>query len=76
MTKKMSKKEFVEILDKAGMYFDNWGFDGILNLISIALSQQAKEDEKKGGFACAKEEKRQSYIIYEELSKRGYYGDM
>lgn len=40
---KMTCKEFKEVLEKSGMYFDVWGFEGILNIISLNEKRNAEE---------------------------------
>lgn len=42
--KKMTFKEFKQIFNDAGMDFDIWGYEGILNEISIAQNAMAEEN--------------------------------
>lgn len=73
MTKKMTLKEFKEILNNSGVNFDIRGYEGILNLISIAADFQAEEYKQKGNTVLAELEKEKSDFIYNTLENRGYY---
>lgn len=71
--KKMTAKEFKEILDKANIGFETFGYEGILNLISIAKNYQAKEYEQLGQKEMANWAQEDSDTIYNALDARGYY---
>ena len=68
--KKMTAKEFKEILTESGTDFDLYGFEGILNELSIYNEMMAKEYE---GEAPELVYKKISNKIYKALEKRGYY---
>lgn len=68
--KKMTLKEFKQIFNDAGMDFDIWGYEGILNLLMIAeqhLEQETESDLLK------KMHKDRGMYIYNSLKERGYY---
>ena len=70
--KAMTKKEFVAVLEKAGMYFDVYGYEGILNMIAL-YSKYASDLYELKSPAISKMYQHQDDVIYEELSSRGYY---
>ena len=68
--KKMTLKEFKQIFNNAGMDFDIWGYEGILNLLIIAeghLEQETESDLLKKVY----EDRRMN--IYNSLKERGHY---
>lgn len=68
--KKMTLKEFKQIFNDAGMDFDIWGYEGILNLLMIAelhLEQETESDLLK------KMHEDRGRYIYNSLKERGYY---
>lgn len=73
MAKKMTCKEFKETLEKSGMYFDIWGWEGILNQLSIYNKIQADQQAADGCMAAARDNKKRSDFFYETLTARGYY---
>lgn len=73
MKKTMTAKEFKAVLDNAGLDFGIYGYEGILNLVSIALDAQAEDMKANGRDAGAKGFKDSADKIYDELFKRGYY---
>lgn len=70
MNKKMTFKEFKEVLEKAETDFDVFGFEGILNIISLANKYMAEESTRP---YVKNMHKRISQTIYDELKERGYY---
>lgn len=48
MSKKMSAKEFKQVITDVYGDFECWGFEGMLNLIAIAESHLANEDRERG----------------------------
>lgn len=70
MEKKMTFKEFKEILEKAETDFEVFGFEGILNIISLANKYMSEESTRP---YVKNMHKRISDTIYNELRKRGYY---
>ena len=77
---KMTAKEFKKVLEVAGMDFDIWGYEGILNIVSIHLERSAKDEMirykntgDKGWKACAESDRKKSDSIYESLKSKGYY---
>lgn len=73
MKKTMTAKEFKAVLDKAGITFDIYGFEGILNIVSIGLNAEADTMKARGFDAGAKGYKEMSDKVFDELDKRGYY---
>lgn len=71
--KKMTAKDFKKIIDDAELYFDCWGYEGILNILAIFEDQQSKEELEKGHTAYAASLKRISDKIYDALCARGWY---
>lgn len=70
--KKVNSKEFKEVLTDSGLNFDIFGYDGILNLISIYLEMDSvKYIETSPEFA--EYEHNNSDKIYHYLKDRGYY---
>ena len=83
MAKKMTKKEFFEVLDNAhcvGM--DD--FEGILNCLVRFLYAEANDDEQRAKNAkdeetkalytrCSSYRNQEAHDIFEALDKRGYY---
>lgn len=68
--KKMTSKEFKKIFNDAGMDFDIWGYEGILNMLVMAevyLENETDNDVLKKMHA----ERRMR--IYNSLKERGYY---
>lgn len=72
---KMSCKEFKEAINKSGMDFNIWGFEGILNILSSYYYQTAEEYKKEGKEFMAKCNLRRANILLSILEERGYYND-
>ena len=73
--KKMTCKEFKEALDNAGMYFDVWGWEGILNMLSAYNGYTAREALGLNCDVAARHDQKISDKMYETLAARGYYND-
>lgn len=71
--KKMTQKEFKEILEQAGISLEVYGWDGILNLISMVKNYQAEEYKAKGQTTLSDMTMEESDTIYRALLSRGYY---
>ena len=71
--RKITAKEFKEILTDSGVNFEIFGFEGILNELTIYNEMMAKKYE---GRTPEKAYKNISNKIYEALEKRGYYDDI
>lgn len=71
--KKMTAKEFKQVLTDAGMNFEIWGWEGILNIISIHEDRNSNEMREKGLMAGADGCHRRADSIYNVLKARGYY---
>ena len=71
--RKMTAKEFKEALNNAGVSFDVFGFEGILNTLSIAYAKDSEEYSIKGLKAAAAVTYEQSKKLYYILNERGYY---
>ena len=68
--KKMTLKEFKQIFNDAGMDFDIWGYEGILNEIAIAQNAMAEETEHD---ALKEMYYDRSRFINAKLKERGHY---
>lgn len=75
MAKKMTCKEFKQILAEAGTDFESMGWEGILNSISGWYAKCGEDMEKVHLDAGAKRFHDQSRSIYKALESRGYYDD-
>lgn len=82
---KMTAKEFVNVLTESGLDFEVYGYEGVLNMLSIYLSHEADEyenramiarqkgDDNVGLLSLKKTCQAESDFLYDTLSKRGYY---
>ena len=73
MKKTMTAKEFKAVLENAGITLDVYGYEGILNLVSMALESQADNMKNNGLNAGAKGYRDSAISIFLELDKRGFY---
>ena len=73
MAKKMTQKEFKAALEKAGMHWENWGFEGILNMIAVGCIHEEKDYLAHGMEAGAGMMRRRINAINEVLNDRGYF---
>lgn len=75
MSKKQikTKKEFYEILEKAGMCESIFDFASILNLLCIHYKTQSEIEMRNGNKFIAEDYERRGEIIFEELLQRGIY---
>lgn len=73
MSKKMTKKEFTDVLRLAGMDFNYLGYEGVLNLIALARTYTAQESKKHGCEYIAKKDIQSRDIITGVLDGRGYF---
>lgn len=71
--KAMTNKEFWGILEEAGYGKDFWGYEGLLNIISIHDSMQAEKCREDGCNAAAGASQRRADVIFDALVARGYY---
>lgn len=69
----MTVKEFKEALNTAGVDFDVYGFDGILNTLSIKYAYDSEEYSIKGLKAAATNTYEIFKKLYDILNERGYY---
>ena len=69
----MTNKEFKKILKDAGIDFNVYGYEGILNKLSILSDYKRREYKEKGNEVLAKFEYDSGNVIYEALANRGYY---
>ena len=77
--KKMTQKEFKRILEDADVNIENWGYEGILNIIAGYNNFLADEAEKRAGNGCgniANRMRTSAAIITAELDKIGYYNNI
>lgn len=72
--KKMSNKEFKQILNDSGLDTKIWGYDSILNMVVRCLYNDAKNSEERGFKLSAEHDRERANKIFDELEKRGYYG--
>lgn len=73
MAKKMTAKKFWEVLEGAGYDKEIWGYEGILNIISIHETQKEREALKVGFDAAASESRRRADYIYDALDELDFY---
>lgn len=73
--KKMNAKEFKEALNKAGFDMDIYGYEGILNMITSQLYNDANEMDARRNNVLANLSRKQANILYNILKERGYYND-
>lgn len=73
--KKMTNKEFKEALDKAGYAFEVYGYEGILNMISLNSKRSAKELDEAHMNAAARSEREKADALFNILNERGYYNE-
>lgn len=71
--KKLTNKEFKQILTDCGLDFSIWGYDGVLNMVVICLYHDAREERKNGYDLAADVDIERANKLYDELHKRGYY---
>ncbi len=71
--KKMTTKEFKEVLKAAHIDFDFIGWEGILVIISNHYYNTAKEFEEKNLKYGADDYKKNASKIHEILEERGYF---
>lgn len=73
MGEKMTSKEFENILTACGMTFEAYGYDGVLNMLSLCMDYSAEYSQSRGHEAAAKVYEDRARMIYACLSSRGYY---
>ena len=73
--KKMTNKEFKQILENAGVRFEILGYEGVLNEMSGRYRQLANELESRGYASAALKFRESADIIYDALDARGVYDD-
>lgn len=71
--KKMTTKEFKEVLKAAHIDFDFIGWEGILVMISNHYFTTAKEFDKKNLKSGAEAYRKNASKIHEILEERGYF---
>lgn len=71
--KSISNAEFKSILTAAGLDFSIWGYGGILNELLAYADAYGDKMQDKGREAMARRAHEISDVIYNELSRRGYY---
>ena len=71
--KKMTTKEFKEILASADIDFDVFGWEGLLCMISNNEYHNYEDMKSKGLMAGANARKRSFKTIHDALEKRGYF---
>ena len=71
--KKMTSKEFKKVFEDAGFDFEVWGYEGILDLVAVAVRSQAIEAENRGAVTVPKRCRERADYIENTLRERGYY---
>lgn len=74
MKTKLSHKDFEKILTSAGITFDFWGYEGILNIISLYQRDQERKCNKAGLGKAAEDCRKRYEKIESALLSRGYNG--
>lgn len=72
----MGSRKFWEVLEESGMYKENWGYEGILNIIILCERKEAKECEECGLYESANTHHKRADFLYRYLEKLGYYSDI
>lgn len=74
--KAMTLKQFKQVLEDAGLNFEVWGWEGILNMISGYNDYLAEQALRIGGMSYAyTHSKEAADKIFKALEERGYYDD-
>lgn len=73
MKKRMNETEFKEALTLAGVDFEIYGYEGVLNALSMFYDYEAKEYFNRGCEAAGNCEKEISNKLYGTLCTIGYY---
>lgn len=75
--KKMTNKEFKRVFTECYGDFEIWGYDGLLNIVCLALSYRIKNLKESNAdmtsLIAREEERRQK--IWEYLKENGYFED-
>ena len=66
--RRMGEKKFWKVLESINVCKDCHGYEGILNLLSIAYGAMEKESKY-----CADDYRQRADALYEYLEKSGYY---
>lgn len=69
----MTAKEFKEAMKECNHDFENWGWEGILNSLSIMWRFQSDEEAGMGLMAISDQHSKDATKAYEILKARGYY---
>ena len=72
---KMTNKEFREAFEQAGYNWDVWGYEGILNMISVLEQKNSDEAILRGCLPSARACLERSNKLYDILDERGYYNN-
>lgn len=82
---KMTSEEFIQILNDSGLDFEVFGYEGILNMLSMYLTNEAvnyetraifegqKGNDNGGLLGLMKKYDNGGSVIYHALENRGYY---
>lgn len=70
---KMTHEEFEQVLKQAGMTFDLWRYDGILNIMSEYFLDRSCSFSFDKEFSNILSERGRK--IFEMLERRGFYND-
>lgn len=69
----MSSRKFWEVLEESGMSKENWGYEGILNIIILVERREAVECEKYGLYNSADVHHKRADFLFKYLENLGYY---
>ena len=73
MTKRMNEEEFKEALTLAGVDFDIYGYEGILNALSMFYDHEAEKYFSRGLEVIGVDKKKIANKLYGTLCTLGYY---
>ena len=80
MRKTMTAKEFKEIMTDAGMDFSIWGYEGVLNTLSLFYRHEAdkwwkefQQTGENGARVCSQMDEERANGLYDALEERGYF---
>ena len=71
--KTMTANEFKKVLTDAGLNFDVYKYEGILNLVIMCMNMKADEYNLEGCEILSEMYREYGHNLYSALCERGYY---
>ena len=75
MSKRMTAGQFKKVITEAGLDFNVYGYEGILNELSLYARSYSAEQKASGFDHYAGYLDNLAQTIYKALDKRGYYDE-